>query len=243
MAVVAVLLLVLPMLMYVFAEGKHSLGGNRLDHLLGRTEQVTAQVDSVQTVGYCGRKSQSREQFRIELSWSAGPPPGHSAYLICNSAPVVGQSIPAWVDSGGYVQLESPTEVRLGMGAIGLGLGLLTVGTGAAMLVPARRQRQRLLAAADTPLLPPVPVIAGRNASRRRGFGFRPAPQSAGLAPPMWAIAILYAAPGHSPKITSTRQVKGAWHFRAGLVLESGRQLGVLERGQERCWVEARPLR
>lgn len=237
----AVLLTALPYGLVVFGNGPHALGGDGAEHLMGRTEQVTAQVDAVQVDGYCRRES--RDRFRIDLSWTAGPPPGHSAYLMCGDAPAVGESVQAWVDSGGAVFLESPTEVRLGMGALGLGLGLATVGTGAAMLIPAARRRHRLLAAANAPLLPPVPVLIEPYDRRHLGFRVSPAPQAAGVAPPMTAIPILYAATGRPPKLTSVRKLKGPWYFRAGPVTESGRQLGVLVRGQERCWVEGRPLR
>lgn len=236
---VAVLLTALPLSMFAFGPGPHSLGGDGREHLLGGTEEVTAQVDAVQVDGYCRRES--RDRFRIELSWQSGPQPGHSAYLVCGDEFAVGDRVQIWVDSGGEVFLESPTQVRLGMGALGLGLGLLTVGTGAAMLVPAARRRQRLLDAASAPLLPPVPVIAKRNRSRKLGFPFRPAPQIAGVAPPMWAIPVLHAAPGKAHELTSARQLEGEWRFRAGPFLESGRQLGVLERDGERYWVEARP--
>lgn len=242
-AALAVLLLALPAVLYVVADGKHSLGGDRLEHLLGRTEQVTARVDAVQQVGYCGRPSESREQFRIELSWTAGPPPGHGGYLVCNSAPGVGEDIPVWVDADGYVQLESPTEVRLAVVGIGLALALVTIGTGAGILVPPARRRRRLLSAAETPLLPPVPVLAQKNWSRQLGFPFRPAPPAEGVAPPMWAVPVLYAAPGKTPVPTSIRKLRGRWYFRAGPLLASGRQLGVLERAGERCWVECRALR
>jgi len=242
-AVLAVLLLALPAVLYVVADGKHSLGGDRLGHLLGRTEQVTARVDAVQHVGYCGRPSESREQFRIELSWTAGPPPGHGGYLVCNSAPGVGENISAWVDADGYVQLESPTEVRLAVAGIGLALALVTIGTGAGILIPPARRRRRLLLTADTPLLPPVPVLAGENRSRKLGFPFRPASPAEGVAPPMWAVPVLHAAPGKAPVPTSLRKLRGQWYFRAGPMLASGRQLGVLERAGERCWVECRALR
>ncbi len=242
-AVLAVLVLALPAVLYVVADGKHSLGGDRLEHLLGRTEQVTARVEAVQHVGYCGRPSESREQFRIELSWTTGPPPGHGGYLACTSAPGVGESISAWVDADGYVHLESPTEVRLGVAGIGLALALAMIGTGAGILVPPARRRRRLLSAAGAPLLPPVPVLAGENRSRQRGFPFRPAPPAEGVAPPMWAVPVLYAARGEAPVPTSLRKLRGRWSFRAGPVLSSGRQLGVLDRAGERCWVESRPMR
>ena len=112
-AALAVLLLALPAVLYVVADGKHSLGGDRLGHLLGRTEQVTARVDAVQHVGYCGRPSESREQFRIELSWTAGPPPGHGGYLVCKSAPGVGENISAWVDADGYVLTGQTTATSI----------------------------------------------------------------------------------------------------------------------------------
>ena len=239
--VLAALLTALPLGLYAFGDDPHSLGGDNREHLLGGTEEVTAGVDSVVVDGYCRRES--RDRFRIELSWTAGPLPGHSAYLMCGEAPAVGQTLQAWVDSGGAVFLESPTEIWAGMGALGLGLGVATVGTGAAMLVPAQRRRRRLLAAANAPLLPPVPVLVEPYDRRHLGFRVSPAPQAAGVAPPMSAIPILYAEPGRAPELGSVRKLKGAWHFRAGLVLESGRQLGVLERGPERCWVEGRPGR
>lgn len=240
-AALAVLLTALPLALFAFGNGPHALGGDGAEHLLGRTEEVTAQVDAVQVDGYCRRES--RDRFRIDLSWTSGPPPGHSTYRMCGEAPAVGETVTAWVDSSGAVFLESPTEVRLGMGALGLGLGLATIGTGAAMLVPAQRRRNRLLAAAHTPLLPPVPVLVEPYDRRHLGFRVSPAPQAAGVAPPMTAIPILYAESGRPPELSSVRKLKGPWHFRAGPVLESGRQLGVLERGQERCWVQGRPPR
>ena len=239
--VLAVLLTVLPLGLFAFVGGGHSQSGDGLEHLLGRTERVTAQVDAVQVDGHCRR--QSRDRFRIELSWTAGPPPGHSVYRICGDAPAVGENIRPWVDSGGAVFLDSPATARLAMGGIGLVLGIATVGTGAAMLVPMARRRRRLLAAASAPLLPPVPVFAEENRGGKLGFPFRPAPQVAGVAPPMWALSILSAAPGRPLKLTSRRKLTGEWHFRAGPVLDSGRQLGVLERAGERCWVEARPMK
>lgn len=238
--VLAVLLTALPLALFALGNAPHSLGGNGPEHLLGRTEQVTAHVDAVQVDGHC--RQQHRERFRIELSWTAGPPPGHSSYLKCTEAPAVGERLQAWVDSDGAVFLESPAEVWAGMSAIGLGLGLVTVGTGAVMLVPAQRRRDRLLAAAGAPLLPPVPVFVEPYERRQLGFRISPAPQATVVTPPMTAIPILYAAPGRSPELTSVRKLKGPWYFRAGPVTESGRQPGVLERGQERCWVEGRPV-
>ncbi|MEE6282176.1 hypothetical protein [Georgenia sunbinii] len=243
LAVVAVLLLALPTVVYVVAEGSHQLGGDRLDHLLGRTAQVTAQVDSVQEVGHCGRASESRDQFRIELSWTTGPPPGHSAFLACDRALAVGESVPAWVDADGYVQLASPTSVRLAAGGIGLGLSIFALGLGAAMLIPARQRRRRLLAAGDTLLLPAVPVVVEPYDQKTLGFRLIPAPQAAGAALPISAIPILYGAAGQQPKLSTVRKLRGTWKFRAGPVTGVNRQLGVLERGQERCWVEGRLLR
>ena len=239
--VLAVGLTILPLSLFAFGPGPHSLGGDGREHLLGGTEEVTAQVDAAVVDGYCRR--QSRDRYRLELSWQSGPPPGHSAYLVCGEEFAVGDRVQVWVDSGGAVFLDTPNEARFGMGGLGLVLGIATVGVGAATLVPARGRRQQLLAAAHAPLLPPVPVLAAPNKSRQLGFPFRPAPQVGGVAPPMWAISILYAAPGQPPKLTSMRTLTGEWHFRAGPLVESGHQFGVLERGEERCWVQARPLR
>ena len=171
--VLAVGLTILPLSLFAFGPGPHSLGGDGREHLLGGTEEVTAQVDAAVVDGYCRRES--RDRYRLELSWQSGPPPGHSAYLVCGEEFAVGDRVQVWVDSGGAVFLDTPNEARFGMGGLGLVLGIATVGVGAGArprAAPAAPGRSARPAAATGP--------GARSAEQEPAAGLSVPPGTAG---------------------------------------------------------------
>ncbi|WP_154402192.1 hypothetical protein [Ornithinimicrobium cavernae] len=223
-----VLLAVLPTLLYVVTDG-------RLDHLLGRDEQVSARVDAIQEDGKC----RYRPKYWVEVSWS-GHTAGSGGYKRCGEVPeVVGQTVQVWVGQDGEPIPSSPTTDRLGLGTLGLGLAAIVGGLAAYFVIRAGRARIALLRRGGNLLQSAVPVEVS-NGHQGRPQLRATVPTSELATHPFRITGLVHTRPGSAPTTGKLRDLAGTWSLSLATETGSRERIGLLERGQERCWVALR---
>ncbi|MGO1509483.1 MAG: hypothetical protein ACTHXO_10275 [Actinomycetaceae bacterium] len=230
-AAVAVLLTVLPLGLWAAFEKTGA------DHLLGRVEEVTAQVDRVERIGSCRRDAIPR--YEVTLAWSSDVPPGSGTLEKCREAPQVGASIQAWVTADGHVTDESPALVRTGLGLVGLALAAATLGVGGLTPVPSRNRRRRLREADTGSLGPAVPVNVGLAIKGEARMTWTGADGSAWTARPRTVVRT--TKNGYTSGRSHRLPPSGRWWLHAAPAADPRHRHGLLVRGSERCWIEFRP--
>ena len=214
-------------------------GDDNVEHFLGDTQSYTARVDSVEPNGQCGSRVR-RTRYRVEVSWVENQSTYQGSFSECGHAPPPGSSVAIWVADSGTVFGESPASTRTmsiltgaALGTIGLGLGL--------GLATMQRARRRLATVGYGPLSQAMPVdlVRGhRNSWRIHPHGSIPAIDKAQLMP------ILYSNGGSRPTNRVPRNAVGQWWFSmAQPIAGSKKQIALLQRGNERCWVQLKPRR
>lgn len=230
--VLTVVLTVAPSVIYLSTEK------GRVDHLLGRTEPVIAEVESVHSSGSCGRRSH-RARYKIEVSWTTLDGTSRTGtYTRCGSPPQVGQMVEVWVGSGDHVEHESPTSSRLGLSITSLVLGGFAGLLGALIVTMQARRRRRLLTDGYLGLshAMPVELVRGPKAALRV-FSTAPVPDPA--IHKAGTYVILHTQYGSEPTTQLPRHGAGPWWLRlAPSATGSRKRIGLLERQQERCWIE-----
>lgn len=206
------------------------------DHLLGRTDAVTATVDSVAMDGNCGR-SRNSTRYRVLASWELNGQPGNGRYHVCErqreNAPVEGSTVQLWVTDDGTVRDESPTTTRVGMTVLSVVLLAAVAGSSVPLVVSARRRRQRLLGGGHRPLAPGTPVEV--TAKPRQPLRMKPLH---GTGPVVNLSLTVRNRPGGSLSTLTTYNVKGRWWLHLAPDDGGKRRIGLLVRERERCWIE-----
>lgn len=228
--VVTLLIAATPGAIYLITED----GG--LDHLRGHSEAVVAEVESVQTTGSCSRSSRTR--YEIELSWTLdGTRAGGTAGRCYKPPPQVGDTMTIWVGPGGTVSFNSPATDRLGLLVSVLVLGAVSTGLSVAIVHGQRKRRRGLLAAGNLGLsVATIVHVHDVHRGRLRLSATPPAPGRKVHGQNF--VAIIYTQHGAASTTRRPRQVVGAWSLRLAPVVGNPRKrIGLLERGQERCWI------
>ncbi|KMS85419.1 hypothetical protein [Prauserella rugosa] len=191
-----------------------------VDHLLGRTEPVTATVERVDVSGKC----KHRTEHRITAAWHLDGHPGRGEYRRCGDPPAEGSAVELWIGDDGHIEQESPTATRNGIGGLSLVMAALVWVLSVAILVPAGRRRRRLLATGSLPLAQAVPVEL--HVSRRvRMTVHDPAGRRHVVIEP-----VLHSGRG--------RRLTGSWWLYPVPNGNDRRRSGLLVRGHERCWID-----
>ena len=226
-AVVVLLLTATPPVVFLWEKGAW-------DHLRGRSEPVAALVASVRPDGSC----RASEKYRVDVVWSVDDAfPGRGSYTRCGNAPREGTHLQAWVGPNGHVNTVSPESDRFFLSVFSLFPGAAGLVFGVIALIVTGRRARRLLAWGNRELSPTVPVRLRRGYKSR--LILRPTEPTLGMAEQETDITlILYSRPGAPPVFRTWRKMTGPWQLRLTLAVGRRKRIGLLERGQERCWIE-----
>ncbi|WP_152442629.1 hypothetical protein [Nocardiopsis kunsanensis] len=226
-AVVVLTLTAVPPMVFLWEKGAW-------DHLRGRSEPVTALVVSVRPDGSC----RASEKYRVDVVWNVDDAvPGRGNYTRCGNAPREGTHLQTWVGPNGHVNTASPETDRFFLSVFSLCLGAAGSVFGVIALLVSGRRARRLLAVGNRELSPTVPVRLRRGYESR--LFLRPAEPTLEMAEQDTDITlILYNRPGASPVLRTWRKMTGPWQLRLTPAVGRRKRIGLLERGQERCWIE-----
>lgn len=218
---------VLPTVVYLSDEG-------RVDHILGRDEAVTATVEHVEDLGRCNRRSNN--EYYIELSWETG----EGGYTKCGgSAPKTGDTRQVWVGPSNHVEEHSPTVDRILLGVISLFAVALAGGLGTMSVRHRRNKLRRLLSHENGALAPPLDVTIERGPKRRLWL-LHSAPRHLGKTRKLRLEPILINAHQPGKTVGTRRSMTGSWSIHRLHPNDGAHQIGLLTRGNERCWVQFR---
>lgn len=229
--IVALVLMCVPVAVYLPGEG-------HVDHLLGRDEEVSALVESVNTSGSCRKPRRTR--YVIEVRWESSFGSGSDTYTQCGNPPTAGSSVQVWVGPSGNVSRNSPATDRIGLTAISLGIGAFAAGIGFLIIITSRRHRQRVLQAGVMTLAAPVAVEVSRgqkSAVLMRHLPPQPHPPGRNTQ----IGVVLYTQQGSAPTTKTPRNIAGSWWMYLAPPVHKSKRNALLYRGQERCWIDFTP--
>ena len=209
-------------------------GEGRVDHLLGRDEAVTATVEHVEDLGHCNR--QRSNEYYVELSWDSG----EGGYTRCGgSVPKTGDTRQVWVGPSNHVEEHSPTVTRIRFGVLNLFVIALPVGIVTLSMRLHRNSLRRLLSRKHGALAPPLDVTIERGPKRRLWL-LHSAPQHFGKTRKLALHPILINAHQPGKTVRTRRSMTGSWSIHRLQPNDGPGQIGLLTRGNERCWVQFR---
>ncbi|WP_134323430.1 hypothetical protein [Cumulibacter soli] len=230
-AAVTVVCVLIPLLLPLLSDSMRT-------HLAGDTEQVSAEVTSVQPVGNC----RGGQRHSVAVTWMSDGLEQSGAYTTCEDPPQVGASVTLWIGAGGNIQTNSPTGDRIGLIALSVALGLLAIGAGALAVVPLGRRRRRLLRSVNH-ALDAVGPVETKYHGRYDELHIRLAgAHVAGPPATRRAKVTLRSQFGAKPIGRGHRELRGAWQAMYVVRADQASKYSValLARGPQRCWVEFR---
>ncbi|HIV57449.1 MAG TPA: hypothetical protein H9902_05770 [Candidatus Stackebrandtia faecavium] len=216
-----------PTLIYVSFDG-------HLDHLLGKDKQVTAMVDDVRPDGTCGRSRNT--DHRVEVSWMDDGERRSGVYYHCKNAPVRGSTIQVWAGPSGHVAIDSPATDRAGLTALSVILAGIALTIGTSALTATRNQYRQLLLQGHQPLSRPIAVElnpAGKGSIKMK----HAAPDIIGTKRSRRVRVMFHRSASGKTSLSEGAGIWGTWWLQLTRTTERKKQIGLLTRGNERCWV------
>lgn len=227
------LLMALPVWLWMGQQGPR-------EHLLGQSEEQTIELTSVERLRECSNRGQHRWAVEGTPTQGGGQESLHWEWCAPLESLNEGDIVNVWVTPSGFVAEHSATMNRLLFAACVIGVLVISVGFG---VVGARREnglRDRVREAGGSELEDPIDVVVQQDDKRR--WQIRTADGSL-LAPYDGAFqpALSYS-PG-SGAVFAGPPAAGGWSLRLAPASDQGHRIGLLVRGDERCWIQLRPGR
>lgn len=231
-SVIAVLLMAIPVWVWAGQQGPR-------EHLLGLSEAQTVEVVSVERMRECANRSQHR--WKVEAVPVSGETADAIVWERCSPMGVLeeGDLMDIWVTDSGFVAEHSATTNRLLFGGSVLGIGVVIFGLGALSARREKRLRHLLQDAGHGDLGDPISVVVTQDEKKRR-WEIHASRNGSELAAYDKIFQPALSSGPHSTPVLAGAPEAGPWELRLSSSNHGKYRIGLMTRGNNRCWIKLR---